>query len=184
MTHVTCVSYKSCKVKYSQHHSLICKLQPIVFCHFRLCSLWDKGPFHHLASQQHLSALLSVLEVAAGWCPAAGRSPGPWRRAARGHTADTSPCPMRQKMCGAVSFGWDSPKPGLWLVHVPSSKASLNVELGLIPSPLQEFGAEAFFHLKVQLYLSGRCLGKITVSAWLWGQEIGEKLGLGLENST
>lgn len=118
MTHVTRISYKSSKVKYSQHHSLICKLQCVVFCHFRLCSLWDKGPSCHSGCQQHLSMLLSMLEVAAAWCPRTGRTPGPWRRAALGHTAEMSPCLMRQEVRGAVfNFGdpcaWGSPKAGL-----------------------------------------------------------------------
>lgn len=92
MTHVTNISYKLDEVKYSQHCLLICRLQPIAFCHFGLCSLRDEGASCHLASQQHLSALLFVLEVAAAWCPVAGRSPEPWRRAALGHTAGMSPC--------------------------------------------------------------------------------------------
>lgn len=147
MTRVTHISYKLDEVKYSQHCSLICRLQPIAFCHFGLCSLRGEGTSCCSASQQHLSALLSVLEVAAAWCPVAGRSPGPWRRAALGHTAGMSPCLMRQEVCSAVSCGRGSPKAGLWLVHVPSSKASLNVRLGWTSSPLEKFGAEAFFHL-------------------------------------
>lgn len=55
-----CHTYKSCKVKYSRHRSLICKLQLIVFCHLRPSSLWDKGPSCHSASQQLLRTLLSV----------------------------------------------------------------------------------------------------------------------------
>lgn len=152
MTHVTHISYKSCKVKYSQHHSLIVSYNPLFFVTLDCFSLWDKRPSCHSASQRHLSALLSVLEVIAAWCPIAGRSPGPWRMAAVGHSAETSPCLTRQEVCGAVfNFGdpcaQGSPKAGLWLVHVPSSKASLNMGRGLTSSPLQKFSTEAFFHL-------------------------------------
>lgn len=151
-----CHTYKSCKVKYSHHHSLICKLQLIVFCHLRPSSLWDKGPSCHSASQQHLSTLLSVLEVAAAWCPVTGRSPGVWRWAALSQTAEMSPCLLRQEVHGAVYCDWGSPEAGV--MHVPSSKASLNMGLGLTSSPLQKFSAEAFFQLWAHLYLSGRCL--------------------------
>lgn len=106
------VSYKSYK-KYSQHHSVICKLQSIVFCHFGLCSAWDKGPSCHSGSQQHFGVLLCVLEVAAAWCSVAGGSPGPWRGAALGHTAEMSPCLMRQEVHSAVSCDQGSPKVGL-----------------------------------------------------------------------
>lgn len=81
------ISYKSRKVKYSQHRSLTCKLQPIIIGHFRLCSLWDKGPSHHSASQQYLRALPALLDVAAALCPVAERSSATWRWATLGHTA-------------------------------------------------------------------------------------------------
>lgn len=134
-----CHTYKSCKVKYSHHHSLICKLQLIAFCHLRPSSLWDEGPSCHSASQQLLRALLSA------WFPVPGRSPGVWRWAALSQTAEMSPCLMRQEVWGAVSCVWGSPEAGL--VHVPSRKASLNVGLGLTSPSLQKLGAEAFFQL-------------------------------------
>lgn len=93
MTHVIHISYKSCRVKYSQHCSLSCKLQPIIICHFRLCSLWDKGPSHHSASQRHLRVLPALLEVATALCRVAERSSATWRRATLGHTAAIQPLP-------------------------------------------------------------------------------------------
>lgn len=181
LSYISHISHQSCKVKYSQHHSLSCKLKPITFCHFRLCSFWDKRPSHH--SPSHFGVLPALLEVAAALYLVSEGFPAAWRRATLGHTAVMQPLPPppRGRTCIVlcpVTRGHQELGCGWCMCHLVGLLWAWSWVWSPLPCSSPMSRTLSIFKLTYTTCtcLPGRCQGKIMSSFLLWDQGIGEKL--------